>query len=148
MLTRWEEYVDKTRDVHDRFPAYASLAYKNNFLLRPVVNEYAEMLWNMLIGLGYKGNRKKTEFKLNLTHDVDIPYRYLFDPLSRIPKEVVRLLIKKNIKKSVMVPYNYMRTKLGSDDHDLYYTFNEIMDLSEEKNLQSTFYVIPDHLSK
>jgi len=31
MLTRWEEYVNKTRNKHNRFPAYASLAYKNNF---------------------------------------------------------------------------------------------------------------------
>jgi len=28
MLTRWEEYANKTRDLHNRFPATASLAYK------------------------------------------------------------------------------------------------------------------------
>ena len=44
MLTRWEEYVCKVHDKHDRFPASASIAYKNNFLMRPVVNEYVEML--------------------------------------------------------------------------------------------------------
>ena len=32
MLTRWEEYVNKNRDNHHRFPAYESLAFKNNFL--------------------------------------------------------------------------------------------------------------------
>jgi len=31
MLTRWEEYVNKNRDIHNRFPATESLAFKNNF---------------------------------------------------------------------------------------------------------------------
>ena len=51
MLTRWEEYLDKTRDKHGRFPGKESFAFKNNILHRPVVNEYVEMLWNMLISL-------------------------------------------------------------------------------------------------
>lgn len=45
MLVRWEEYVisDK-RDIHNRFPGCESLAYKFNFLNRPIVNEYIEVL--------------------------------------------------------------------------------------------------------
>mgnify|MGYP000971870045 CR=1 FL=1 len=31
MLTRWEEYVNKNRDKHDRFSANESLAYKQGF---------------------------------------------------------------------------------------------------------------------
>lgn len=42
MLTRWEEYVNKARDSHNRFPATESLAYKQGFLDRPIVNEYLE----------------------------------------------------------------------------------------------------------
>ena len=71
MLTRWEEYVDKARDIHNRFPASESLAFKNNFIDRPVVNEYVEMLWNMLKHLGHKQERKKRNFEIILTHDVD-----------------------------------------------------------------------------
>jgi hypothetical protein len=72
MLTRWEEYVCQTRDAHGRFPAYASLAYRAGFLHRPVVNEYAEMLWTMLSRLGCKQKRKARRFELVLTHDVDV----------------------------------------------------------------------------
>lgn len=36
MLTRWEEYVNKKRDNHNRFPASESLAYKFGFLNRPI----------------------------------------------------------------------------------------------------------------
>ena len=53
MLTRWEEYVNKNRDNHDRFPVYESLAFKNKFLGRPIVNEYVEMLKNILLELTF-----------------------------------------------------------------------------------------------
>ena len=49
MLTRWEEYVIEERDTLNRFPCTASLAYKNNFLDRPVVNEYVDLLWELLL---------------------------------------------------------------------------------------------------
>ena len=49
MLTRYEEVVNndplRILDAHERFPATASIAYKENFLHRPVVNEYFEILW-------------------------------------------------------------------------------------------------------
>lgn len=73
MLTRWEEHVNKRRDKHNRFSAKDSIAYKNNFLHRPIVNEYVEMLWNMLQHLGYEGKRKKRKYELMATHDVDVP---------------------------------------------------------------------------
>ena len=47
MLTRWEEYVNRTRDNHNRFQATASLAYKQGFLDRPIVNEYIEEVKNV-----------------------------------------------------------------------------------------------------
>ena len=45
MLSRYEEAVKSARDQHDRFPATASLALQENFLNRPIVNEYLEILW-------------------------------------------------------------------------------------------------------
>ena len=78
MLTRWEEMVHPIRDVHGRFPGEESIAFKNNFLSRPVVNEYAELLWNMLVACGFKGERKKKEFQLFMTHDID----HLFTPVT------------------------------------------------------------------
>ncbi len=45
MLTRYEEYIEPERDLHDRFPASASLAYQEGFLDRPIINEYIEILW-------------------------------------------------------------------------------------------------------
>ena len=48
LLTRYEEAVCPQRDEHDRFPAGASIAEREGFLERPLVNEYAERLWRLL----------------------------------------------------------------------------------------------------
>ena len=45
ILTRMEEYIIEDRDKHGRFASSYSISTKFNFLHRPVVNEYAEMLW-------------------------------------------------------------------------------------------------------
>ncbi|GAB4497146.1 MAG: polysaccharide deacetylase family protein [Saprospiraceae bacterium] len=73
MLTRWEEFVSKERDQHGRFPAENSLAFKAGFLERPVVNEYAELLWQMFARMGWEPPRPKRDFKLTVTCDVDHP---------------------------------------------------------------------------
>ncbi len=68
MLTRWEEYVNKNRDIHNRFSATESLAYKQDFLDRPIVNEYVEELKSMLLELDSSLVFKKREYQLFLTH--------------------------------------------------------------------------------
>lgn len=75
MLTRWEEYVNTTRDEHRRFPASASTALKHNFLNIPVVNLYAQLLDRMLkrLGLPYQIiSESSNDSPLILTHDIDI----------------------------------------------------------------------------
>ena len=54
MLTRYEEAVSTgtiRKDIHGRFPATESLAYKRKFLHRPIVNEHIELLWSWIEGL-------------------------------------------------------------------------------------------------
>lgn len=72
MLTRWEEYVVKERDVHGRFCSSNSLAFRFDFLNRAIVNEYTEYLWNMIYYLDSTAKRKKHSFEIIPTHDVDV----------------------------------------------------------------------------
>ena len=139
MLTRWEEYVNKKRDKHNRFPAYESLAYNNNFLDRPIVNEYLEMLWNMFKFLGCKQERKKREFELVLTHDVDVAYKYtsLLNIFREIMGDVVKRknikLAMNNLKNSFL---NYIR--IIQDPFD---TYDYLMDISEKAGVKSHFFL-------
>lgn len=73
MLTRWEEAVSPARDAYGRFPAQASLAYREGFLHRPVVNEYADFLGYCLARLGYVLPERRRYARLHLSCDVDHP---------------------------------------------------------------------------
>ena len=48
LLSRYEEVVATPRDPHGRFPASEAVAVRAGFLERPLVNEYAEILWACL----------------------------------------------------------------------------------------------------
>ncbi len=130
MLTRWEEAVDPARDLHDRFPGCHSVAFRNGFLHRPVVNEYAEMLWKMLKSLGYRGERSPRHFRLFLTHDID----HLDYPITG------RILLADLLKrKSSSLAVRHLRHFLNSWGNPYDY-FNFLMTRSEELGIQSRFY--------
>jgi len=145
MLTRWEEYVNKKRDVHDRFIGNESLAYKYNFIDRPIINEYVEMIWNILIYLGFKHERKNRKFEIMLTHDVDSPFSFNFKPIFYKIKNIgADIILRKNFNnafnKFISIFYKDINKKLKYDDN---FTFNYILEQSEKRNLKSHFYFIP-----
>ena len=65
MLTRYEEYVIKKRDSLERFGYRDSLAYKENIIERPIVNEYVELLWHILHKINPLIKRKERTFERN-----------------------------------------------------------------------------------
>jgi hypothetical protein len=72
LLTRYEEWVRKdVRDVHGRFPGKESLAYRAGFIDRPIVEEYAAMLYGWVEAVGVRPPRASRHFSVLLTHDVD-----------------------------------------------------------------------------
>lgn len=71
MLSRWEETVVLTRDDHDRFPAMSSVAYKQRFLDRPVVDQYILILQAWLITLLPSWSPPPKQFSVKLSHDID-----------------------------------------------------------------------------
>ena len=138
MLSRWEEYVIKERDQHNRFSAYSSVAYKNNFLDRPIVNEYLEMLWNMMVFLGYSGARKKHTFKWVVTHDVDYLKKWI--SIKQLFRSLVGDIYKRKSLSQALssfISYLTTRLKISNDPFD---TFDFLMSVSESKGLKSYFF--------
>jgi len=131
MLTRWEEYINNNlRDIHNRFEAKDSLAFKLNFLHRPIVNEYIEMIWNMLISLGTNNDRKKRNFNLILTHDID----YFSYPKQKKVKALLGDILKRRKFENFFPKLNNLFF------NDPYKCYDWLMDISEENNLKSHFY--------
>ena len=110
MLTRWEEFVIKEKDEYNRFPEKKSLAIKAMFYKRPIVNEYCEMLWKMLMQLGYKAKRIDRKYKTIITHDVDFFARY--DSFKKYVRALAGdLFLRKNVFLPLKTTCDYFAIK-------------------------------------
>jgi hypothetical protein len=142
MLTRWEEYVNKTRDKHNRFPATASLAYKEGFLDRPIINELIEELKEELLALDNSLVFKEKRFELILTHDVDdiLLFRTYKDLIRRVGGDLIR---RKNPLLAIRTIWDYIQVRLDRKN-DPYDTFDWLMDMSEEIGVKSHFFFMAE----
>ena len=138
MLTRWEEYVNKNRDTYNRFPAIESLAHREGFLDRPIVNEMLEELRLQLLSLDSSLEFKQKKYELVLTHDVD-EIRFW-----KSKKQLFRLIIgdivkRKDISLVIDRIREYYEVSKGYIK-DPYDTFDWLMEQSENIGVQSRFY--------
>lgn len=144
MISRYEEIVIKERDNHGRFSAKSSIAYKENFLFCPIVNEYLELLFALLKHLFPQLQRKIMQFRISPTHDVDVPFRYLNVSVPRLIKYMGGDVLR---RKSVLLAFDTLsrwnKVSNGKLEDDPYYSFDFIMTQSEKRNLKSSFYFLP-----
>ena len=133
MLSRWEEAVISVRDKYGRFPASESLAVKHDFIHRPVVNEYVEILWSAINLLDHSVIRKQRDFNFLLTHDVDLP-RMWWSPKDFIKSLGGAILKRKSISEAYDLTKRYIKGK------DPFNVFNWMMDLSEKFGHMSHFF--------
>lgn len=76
LVSRYEEYLPFEPDKHKRYRAEDSLAFKNNFLQKPVINIWAEYL-KQLISEKYPGYViSGRPYKYISTFDIDNVYSY------------------------------------------------------------------------
>lgn len=146
MISRYEEGVSSIRDKHNRFPAHASVSAKSNFLERPIVDEYVEILWSCLVSLWPNLQRKERVFKNLVTCDVDLP----FDPVRRSLNKTVRvsahdLIIKKNLKSACLRWVNYLGSKTNfKQADDCRDNIDWIMNENEKVGNKVAFYFITE----
>lgn len=132
MLTRWEENVSKARDSHNRFSVYNSIAFRNNFIERPIVNEYVELIWALLIQIGYEGERLERHFNILPTHDIDHPF--IWNSTSSKIKSLAFSTIKEpNISDTLV------KIKGIVEGYDLYDNYRTLMLLAEDKEVCAYF---------
>ena len=145
MLTRYEEVVTAARDEHERFPARASVAYQENFLDRPIVDEYVEVLWAAIGQLWPQLERKKHHFKLFVTCDVDSAINFR-GSWKRVIKSLGGDLIKR--KSAALAFYNLvaaLRANAGDLEADPHWHgLKWMMDTAEQADLPVAFYFIPE----
>ena len=77
LISRYEEYSDFEPDEHGRFRAAYSLAYKNGFLSKPVIDLWAKEWVKELIKKFHNLVFRKSEFSALVTVDIDQPFEFL-----------------------------------------------------------------------
>lgn len=140
MLSRWEESLAGKRDEHGRFTAEMSLAGKHDFLQRPIVNEYVEVLWQLLLLIGYDKSRKVFEYKCVPTHDVDHPFMWSTELTKG--KSLAAKLVKGRVGE---LGRSIAATVEGRDPWD---TFDLLMDKAESVNTKASFFFMAEGQSK
>jgi hypothetical protein len=142
LLTRYEEIALPARDGHDRFPAGASLAGRQGMLERPLVNEYGEALWQALSARWPRLERRRRSYRLLLSHDVDQARSYPWGPLT-LAKLAASDVLKRRDPDLAVRRLRAARSRHAPEPvHDLFDTFDLLMDSSERRGLRSAFYFL------
>lgn len=143
ILNRIEEIGRTDLDNHERFPAINSHAYKYGYLERPIIDEWFNILMQVIKLMWPSIKLKENKFTIKLSHDVDRPSRYGFVTLSGLLRSVGGdILQHRNISSIIQGPLIRLNTKNKLHPADIYNTFDWIMDLSELNNYKSAFYFI------
>ena len=146
MLSRLEEVVINIRDTHDRFSAKESLAFKANFLNRPIVDEYAELIFALINHLCPQLQRKMKKSQFYISCDVDCPFDRGVKSVAALSKSILGDVLKrKNLLLAGKRAVNYIASKKGNYKFDPNFTFEWYMDVCEEYGFKATFYFICDH---
>lgn len=137
LISRYEEYLPHVKDSYERFPASESLAYKNGFLNKPLVDIWAAKFLGLLKEKfpNYDFPVRKFEFISTINVDNVFAYKqkgivrntagFIRDFFSfRFGKFVERFLVLLNLRK------------------DPYDTFEEIVALSKEHNCKTIFFFL------
>lgn len=143
LLARVEEIGRTDLDNHGRFPASSSHAYTNGYLDRPVVDEWLQVLGQVIQRQWPNIVLKQHKFQKRISHDVDQPSLYAFQTWKTLSRMMVGHIIKRrNLKSFFATPYVKLATKNELIDADPYNTFEWLMDVADANKLRSAFYFI------
>jgi len=125
LLSRYEEYLDHSRDAHSRFPARESLAFRAGFLDLPVVNLWTIKLASVIRRYYPALKTKKNKFHWITTIDIDHAWAFRNKGRFRVWGGLAASFFKgKDFKKRISV--------LKGDEPDPFFTFDAIREIHRE----------------
>jgi hypothetical protein len=132
MLSRYEEYLPFSKDAHGRFTAKESLAYKANFLQKPVVHLWANLLQKAIL-------KQKPNFlfptriftQLN-SIDIDIAYAFKGKSFARLAGGFIKSVVRLDFRDlSDRISYMFG----AKDPYDTYQILKEVQDQSNANTI-------------
>lgn len=138
LITRYEEYLPHSKDVHTRFDHTSSVAYKHGFLDFPLIDHWVMALvknCELYFEVGIKHNK---QFQFISTIDVDYAYLYKGIGIKRWWRKFVKSAA--NFRFGEMYTQLLVLVALKKDPYDTYDYVNQIAGGLNSKPL--CFYLI------
>ena len=143
ILSRQEEVGSKVLDMHGRFPASSSHAFKYKYLDRPIVDEWFCILGQVIKRLWPQIQLTTRSFSVEVSHDVDFPSRYAFASAAQLFRRMGADLMKRYDYRSLLLaPWLWVSGCRHLSRCDPMNSFDWIMDISEKYGIKSSFYFI------
>ena len=137
LVSRYEEYLPFSADKFGRFKASDTLAFQNNFLEKPLVNIWIEILKKKLQKRFSSLKFKKEKFQAVLTYDIDVAYKFKGRNFGRnfgsALKDILKFRIV-NISERIQTLFF-----LKKDPWDVY---DELQHLISHNQLSSVFFFL------
>lgn len=142
-MNRLEEINRKDLDDHRRFPAISSHAFKNDYLERPLVDEWLDILGQVIKKVWPTLELHQHKFKVKVSHDVDGPARYAFQGFKGLLRTMGGdVLVRREFSAALKAPWIWLNSRETIHPCDPANTFDWLMKQSEENGLKSAFYFI------
>ncbi|MBJ2175024.1 polysaccharide deacetylase family protein [Aureibaculum sp. A20] len=135
LVSRYEEYLPHLRDEHERYPAEDSLAFKHQFLHKPLIDIWAYKFKEILKEKYPSGKLKKREFKFISTIDVDIAYCFKHKGLVRTVAGYFR-----DLSKLRLFDLWYRSLVILGFKQDPFDTFDDLISLQKQYNIKTIFF--------
>ncbi|GFZ77280.1 hypothetical protein GCM10011403_20420 [Pseudohongiella nitratireducens] len=143
MLTRLEEIGRTDLDNHQRFPAISSHAFRHGYLERPIIDEWLNILGQVMLRVWPGIELKQHKFNMKVSHDVDCPASYAFQSVKGLIRTMGgNVLVRKDIPASLRSLWIWLNSKQAIHPRDPANTFDWLMSQSEDNGLVSAFYFI------
>lgn len=137
LVSRYEEYLPHKRDMNDRYDVMESLAYKNNFLHKPVVNIWAQQIREEILKKFPQFQFPRQPYKFIPTIDVDNAYAYREKGFVRTFGAYSRSLLKMNFE-DISERTNVLLGK----ENDPYDVFEYLISVQKKHGLMPIYFFL------
>jgi peptidoglycan/xylan/chitin deacetylase (PgdA/CDA1 family) len=137
LISRYEEYLPHVKDIHGRYTAEQSIAFKYGFLEKPVVDIWAYKLLKALKEKFPDYEYKTREYNYMSTIDIDNAFAYKYKSLIRSVGGFFNGLLKFKLLETwtrFAVVWNIKK--------DPFDTFDTILSLKKEYNVKTIFFFL------
>ncbi|MEO7983583.1 MAG: polysaccharide deacetylase family protein [Bacteroidota bacterium] len=137
LLSRYEEYLPHAKDMYGRFAHENSLAFKEGFLDKPLVNIWMQQLKEKLLQKFPSFSTQDPRFTFLPTYDIDEAYSYKHKQWWRSAGAAVKDLLK-----GKWDSFSLRRKVLNNREEDPFDSYDWINDLHRWHSLKSRYFFL------